>query len=76
MFNIQALSWKIGGSSLLQVGMSLIQVFILAWEREDLKFSEGEEKEKGKPFYLFAISSEQFFAQNLTIKTTFTSETN
>ena len=32
MFNIQALSWKIGGSSLLQVGVSLIQVFILAWE--------------------------------------------
>ena len=35
MFNIQALSWKIGGSSLLQVGVSLIQVFILAWETEE-----------------------------------------
>ena len=35
MFNIQALSWKIGGSSLLQVGVSLIQVFILGWETEE-----------------------------------------
>ena len=35
LFNIQALSWKIGASSLLQVGVSLIQVFILAWETEE-----------------------------------------
>ena len=56
--------------------MSLTQVFILAWEREDLKFEKGR-KERKKSLFIYSLSSaEQFFAQNLTIKKTFTSETN
>ena len=61
---IQALSWKIGCSSLLQVGMSLIQVFILAWEKEDLKFENGR-KERKESLFIYSLSPQSNFSATI-----------
>ena len=52
----------------IQVGMSLIQVFILAWERQDLKFEKGRKERKESPFIYSLSPQSNFLPKILPLK--------